>query len=225
MKKILVLVFTIILGGCSVLDYKEPEYSFTPYSLVEEYRENEIEASVNYDDKYVSITGFIKSIDGDKDLVTIRFYGDVSCNVRIGIELMTELKEYDKIVLNGTVEGLSSMSSFGFYSVEITNCEFIELIDETDFITTAHEFSSLLIEDYENQIIEISGVVYDVKTTYENSISFDLVQYKESLKIKFDSDTDLSYLSKGDSIVVKGFVIKDWSGYKLVNTTITIVVE
>ena len=114
----IIVVFIVIFVISVIRDHNasredDYEYSVTTNEILQEYKDNEVAASVKYKDNNVRITGKIESIDGDNDLVEILLEDDILMYRVIlvftdnsEIEELSSLVVGDEIVVVGEVQEL-----------------------------------------------------------------------------------------------------------------------
>jgi len=126
---IVILVISIVRDN-NATNPDNFQFSVTPNEILGEYKENEVAASVKYEDKNVRITGKVESIDGDNDIVEILLEDDILMYRVVlvftdnsEVEEVSAISVGDEIVVVGEVQEFE----FAIYTsiLYIRKCNFI----------------------------------------------------------------------------------------------------
>lgn len=206
MKRLLLVFSILFLSGCSIggIFSKNPKEYVNANELGSAYVADEEAASDDYDDEYIQVTGVIKLVFVGKDEVEIQLFGGVICTFSKDIEITSELKMYNMIVVEGTVKGYEE---FTFVStVMIEECVLIEQLITPEIITTSEQVSRLNLGEIGYEIIEITGVVFSIDLRFR--LGLNLIEDNENnLKIQFEEGFDLSGIEVGDTVIITGVVM------------------
>lgn len=202
MKKLLVMFMVLLLSGCTNGGFfsKNPDILIDSISLGIEYEDDNLAASEVYNDEYIQVTGIVSYISSNKDEVTIQFYGGVVCSVTSKLDSVDDIKNYNKIIMNGTVEGLKSDG----HTIIINECNLEEIVTTIEVETTSLELSGLSLEEMEYELIEITGVAEYVDIFRYSGWTLLTEDVNNNLIIIFDSEFNSSEIEDGDTITVIG---------------------
>ncbi|AIO19228.1 tRNA_anti-like protein [Candidatus Izimaplasma bacterium HR1] len=205
MKKLFALFSVLILSGCSIggIFSKEPELFVNAVDLGVVYDDDEVAATADYNEKYIQVTGVVSYISTNEDEVTIQLYGGVICLVTSKIDDVKDVIPHNKVVLNGTVEGLDSDGN----KVVINKCKLEEVITEVEITTTSLEVAGLDIEEIGYKVIEITGVIQEVETYRFSGWGLVTDHEEGSLNIVFEYGEDLSGFEAGDTVTIIGVIV------------------
>ena len=230
MKKLFIIVCILFLTACSNggLFGKDPKVFIDAIKLGFAYEENESSATGEYDDVYIQITGIIQNIFLSKDEVVIQLFGGITCYITDNIELTDNLNKYNMITLNGTVQGVDTFEYVS--TISIKDCEFIENITTPEIITTSEQASTLNLDEIGYEVIEITGIIYSISTTFRNGINLYTEEENDHLRIEFNGGFDFLGIEAGDTVTIMGVVMPYDSyvtvdGYKIFGYEITNIIK
>ncbi|MFH2117149.1 MAG: hypothetical protein ABII85_03795 [Bacillota bacterium] len=161
MKKMIILIIVLFLCGCTS---NKPDFTMSAPELSTLYDDNEIEASLTYDDKTIRVDGYVSNIYGNKNEVNITMYPDVIVLVNDKIEDTVDIEDGAYLVVQGTL-GKDMYGRSTLY--DSTIIEFENLPDAKysmsieDFINELEENEELTKEKYLYSFIEITGKAYE----------------------------------------------------------------
>ena len=213
MKKIIALFLVLLLTGCTnggILS-RNPKIFITAIELSTKYEESKSTAMGDYNDKYIQITGVTSYISETEDEILIQIYGGIVCSVTKRLDDFDDLQAHNKVVLNGTVEGLDETDG----KVLVNKCNLVEVITEPEFVTTAIELEGLETADVEYKVVEITGELFYVEAHRFSGWSFVTDDPLANLYLVFDHEEDLTGFEDGDTITIIGIVVtyRDFTSY------------
>jgi len=199
MKRILVVLLVFVLSGCNWKS--DPEIYISATELVQAYEDDELQASIDYDDKRVQITAVISSIGGTKDSPEINFHENLTCTFDSQASTIASLSENTLITVNGTVsvsEGIMGLI------VDLVDCEYISTDLKVDSSIDISELDDNLTLENLHKIFEITG---EIANSYLSGvISFRTGTYSiESFDVS--DDLDLDNFNSGDEVKIRGVVV------------------
>jgi hypothetical protein len=203
MKKILFIILLLLLSGCSIIDEK-PDYTMTAVELSSLYDENEIQASLTYDDKLIQVDGYVKSVSGDKDEVVISLYPDIIIYISNKIEEVIDIENGAYIVIIGTLyERRYLMDSTVKEYNNIPDAKYSMTLE--DFVNDIQDNKELGFEKYQYSYIEITGDAY--KSVFgEDYIMISALYggYGDKVNVYFEDESIIETIDNGNKITIVG---------------------
>lgn len=203
MKKMMILIFVLMLYGCSAKNM-QPDFTMTTTELSTLFEENEIQASLTYEDKLIRVNGIVKYISGDKNQVSITLYPYLNIVITTNIEDTVDIQEFSSI----TVQGVLSRT-YDYTSLQ--DCVIIEHVQNSpvDYTMTYDDFNLEHEEDeqqatakYLYKTIQLTGYVL-TNTDYVTMCKNNSYCYN-AISIYFRNNDDLSTITDKSTITIKG---------------------
>jgi hypothetical protein len=199
MKKVCILFCILGLLGCSSL--KKADYELNARDFHQEFADNEVAASIRYDEKTIRLTGLVDNVSGDKHVVKILLYPDVTVVVTKNTEEASDIETYDRVTVQG-ICGYYEDELFGIPNTirAITDSTIIDIDSNSDpdYRLSVRRLIMAVddgtVSQYHYSIIEITGKYLS------SSVSYDAIYYGENdyfvindNKVNFSWDSKMEY--------------------------------
>jgi len=207
MKKI-ILAFTLILL-LSACGEETQVFSLKTEDLSAEILYDIEAGNKKYKDQQVELTGVILEIQRNSNVANLTFNGNIQCVIDNFDEQSIDISVFTKMKFTGTVTETTITDGY----ITISDCNITELIDEPELITTSVDLLSINLDDYDKEVIEITGTILLVSNSDPTSIFLKSgVQLKQGIQILLNPQM-LNDLTIGDTVTVKVIVLKDSSTF------------
>jgi hypothetical protein len=207
MKKIIIAITIILL--LSACENEVQVFSLKTEDLSAQIFYDLEAGNEKYKNQKVELTGVIVEVQENSNIANLIFNGNVKCTINNVDEQPIDINVFSKVSFTGTVTETTISDGY----ITISDCNITSLIDEPELVTTSVDILSINLDDYDNEVIEITGTVLLVNNSDPTSIYLQSgVQLKQGIQV-FLNPLMVTDLSMGDTVTVKVVVIKDSSTF------------